>query len=103
MPEIARNRTRGAAEIIEAARSRHVPPLSVAEAARRAGISTEGWRKVLRTGRGRKGTLLAMARITGTEAEVREALGLPPVRHGASPPLPPMTARNAARSSPTSR
>jgi hypothetical protein len=80
------NGTRAAAVSIDAALRRHVPVLTLAEAARRAGITPAGWRKVIRTGRGRTATLMAMARVTGAEPEVRRALGLPP------PPPPQDTA-----------
>jgi hypothetical protein len=70
---------RAAADIIEAAQKRHVPVLTKREAAGQAGISVEGWDKVIRTGRGRDTTFAAMARVVGVEAEVRAALGLPAV------------------------
>ena len=41
-------------------------------------------------GAGRR-PFLAMARVTGTEAKVREALGLPPAVEEPGPDLPPMT------------
>ena len=89
MPGERAKGTRAAAELIEAARLRHVPLLTLSEAARRAGITPAGWRKVTSTGRGRDSTLIAMARVTGTEDEVREALGMKPA--GSVPQLPPMS------------
>ena len=81
---------RQAADIIETARKRQVPVLTLREAARRAGISDEGWSKVIRRGRGREQTVIAMARVVGAEAEVRAALGLPSVDDPG--PLPDMSA-----------
>jgi len=75
------NATRAATVIIDTALRRHVPMLTLAEAARRAGITPAGWRKVIRTGCGRQATILAMARVTGAEADVRLALGLAPPPH----------------------
>jgi lambda repressor-like predicted transcriptional regulator len=70
---------RKAADIIGAARKRQVPRMTQREAARRAGLSTEGWLKILRTGHGREENVIAMARVVGVEPQVREALGLPPL------------------------
>lgn len=67
---------RAAADIINAAQKRHVPVLTKREAAGQAGISVEGWDKVIRTGRGRDTTFAAMARVVGVEGQVRAALGL---------------------------
>jgi hypothetical protein len=76
---------RTAADIIQAAQKRHVPVLTKRSAAAQAGISVDGWDKVIRTGRGRDTTFAAMARVVGAEAEVRIALGQPAVGDG--PPL----------------
>ena len=84
------NQARAAADLIEAARERHVPVLTIAEASRRAGITPDGWRKVIKTGRGRQSTLLAMARVTGTEPTVRVLLGLPPAGDSEPDGLPEM-------------
>src|ERR1039457_3393948 len=89
MPRERAKATRAAAEIIEAARLRHVPLLTLSEAARRAGITPAGWRKVISTGRGRDSTFIAMARVTGVEDDVREQLGME--RTEAIPGLPPMS------------
>jgi len=75
--------------MIDAARRRHVPLLTLSEAARRAGITSSGWRKVIGTGRGRDDTIMAMARVTGAEAEVREVLGL--AARDSVPEIPPMS------------
>ena len=90
MPGERAKAPRDAADMIEAARRRHVPLLTLSEAARRAGITSSGWRKVIGTGRGRDDTFIAMARVTGVEDEVREALGMEPL--GAVPDIPPMSA-----------
>jgi hypothetical protein len=66
--------------MIDVARQRHLPLLTLSEAARRAGITPAGWSKVIKTGRGREDTLLAMARVVGVEDKVREALGVVPLR-----------------------
>ena len=66
--------------MIDVARQQHLPLLTLSEAARRAGITPAGWSKVIRTGRGREDTLLAMARVVGVEDKVREALGVLPMR-----------------------
>jgi hypothetical protein len=79
MATITGDSGRAAADIIEAAQKRHVPVLTKREAAGQAGISVEGWDKVIRTGRGRDTTFAAMARVVGVEADVRAALGLPAV------------------------
>jgi hypothetical protein len=78
-PGVEPSAGRAAADIIKNAQSRHVPILRVAEAARRAGITSHGWIKVINSGRGRQSTFLAMARVTGVEAEVRDALGMEPL------------------------
>src|ERR1017187_1863969 len=86
-----------AADKIRAAQQRHVPLLTVHEGARQAGITDDGWSKVIRTGRGREGTFIAMARVAGVEPEVREALGLPPLDANVIPlPVPAESAEDAA-------
>lgn len=70
---------RAAADIIDAAQRRHVPVLTKRAAAAQAGISVDGWDKVIRTGRGRDTTFAAMARVIGVEPQVRAALGLGPL------------------------
>ena len=50
--------------------------MTIRAAARLAGMSAEGWNKVIKTGRGREETFIAMARVVGAEREVRLALGL---------------------------
>jgi hypothetical protein len=79
MAVIAGEAGRAAADIINAAQKRHVPVLTKRAAAAQAGISVDGWDKVLRTGRGRDTTFAAMARVAGVEPEVRAALGLEPI------------------------
>lgn len=76
---VASQAGRVSADVIQRAQARHLPLLTVAEASRRAGITREGWAKVIRTGRGHEGTFIAMARVVGVETEVRAALGLPPL------------------------
>ena len=82
---------RRAADIISSAQRRHLPVLTLREASHKAGLSPEGWSKVIRTGRGRESTFVAMARVTGVEEEVREALGLPPAEVAPEIELPPMS------------
>lgn len=76
---------REAADIIHNAQQRHVPMLTAREAARRAGISVEGWNKVIKNGRGRTETVMAMARTVDVEEAVRRVLGLPPLRPAGQP------------------
>lgn len=88
---------RKAADIIGAARKRQVPRMTQREAARRAGLSTEGWLKILRTGHGREENVIAMARVVGVEPQVREALGLPALDANVIPlPVPAESAEDAA-------
>ena len=79
MPSVTGDAGRRAADIITAARERQVPVMTIREAARRTGISVEGWNKALKKGSGRQETFIAMARVVGVEAGVRDALGLTPV------------------------
>ena len=76
MPRVTGDAGRKAADIISAARERQVPVMTIREAARRTGISAEGWNKALKKGSGRQETFIAMARVVGVEAEVGAALGL---------------------------
>lgn len=56
--------------------------LRAGAAARQAGITDVAWARVIKKGRGYESTFVAMARVVGVEAEVREALGLPPLDGG---------------------
>jgi hypothetical protein len=73
---------REAADIIEAARLRMDPLPKVAELARAAEVDNYAWAQVIKKGRGLPQTFLKMAGAVGAVAEVREALGLPPLGMG---------------------
>lgn len=68
---------REAARIIKEALAGLRPRVAIAEAASRAGITEDGWMKVIRTGRGYERTFIKMAGAVGVKPQVCEVLGVP--------------------------